>query len=324
MYCALCGTAAVRADQRFCARCGGELRPGSGEQAGPSWPGGGAEPTVHSGGPAVPPPAYHPPSPVTGPLYADDAPTVMPPPAYSPSFPPVVVPTRPLEPRRRRGPLLVLVVAALLAALVGAGGVVLLLGGDDKSAAPTAEDRDGGRAGSTTTETTAGEPTTTAPTETDPPTQEQGTFRCWSGGALVAELADCGTPTGPEGLKWVFPSAAGPGCTADASAQRASEIECAPDGVRFHYSEWRSRAALEQYYGGIALTSIDPPGGRSDLTAFQVVSRESDVGYKVAIYYSSPTALWSVTIYAADEAQYDALLSDLRMRPFEDLQGKKA
>ena len=94
--------------------------------------------------------------------------------------------------------------------------------------------------------------------------------------------------------------------------------------VRFHYSEWRTRQALETYYGGNTVAGIGSPGGRTDLTAVQVVSRDSSVGYKVAIYYADPSALWSVTIYAADEAEYQAALDQLVVRPFKELRGARA
>lgn len=316
MYCALCGTAAVRDDQRFCARCGGELRAtstGAEPQAFAV-----AEPTVL---PPPPPPAYSPGAPVTGPIFADDAPTVVPP---TPYLPPVVVPTAPSQPpRRRRGPVILLAIAALLAAGAGAGGAVLLLGsGDEEPSSAAARDRDADRPARSTEPSEVAEESASA-SESVTPTEEARTFRCWSGGAPVADLAECGNPTGPDGLRWVFPSADQAGCTEDASAQRASEIECAPGGVRFHYSEWRSRTALEQYYGGIALASIDPPSGRGDLTAFQVASRESGVDYKVAIYYTSPATLWSVTIYAADESQYRAVVGGLEVRQFRDLRGRE-
>ena len=64
--------------------------------------------------------------------------------------------------------------------------------------------------------------------------------------------------------------------------QRAAEADCSPlvdgDAVRFHYSEWRSRTALENYYGGNTLAMIAAPGGRGDLVAAGVTSRASDGG----------------------------------------------
>ena len=144
----------------------------------------------------------------------------------------------------------------------------------------------------------------------------------------MTRLASCTPPFGAAGMAWVFPSSTGGTCSTDAGAQRASEAECAPvvgdDTVRFHYSEWRSRSALETYYGGNTVASIGSPGGRDDLTAVQVVSRDSSVGYKVAIYYADASALWSVTIYAADEAQYQAAVDQLVMRPFRRLRGEPA
>ena len=186
---------------------------------------------------------------------------------------------------------MLLAVAALVAALVGAGGVVLLLGGEDDSDPDTsAEDRAGDRdRPEATTDAGSTAPTTRA-RQTE--TTDAALFRCWDGEATATRLADCAPPTGVAGMAWVFPSSTGATCSTEAGAQRASEAECAPavgaGTVRFHYSEWRSRSALEAYYGGNTIAAIAAPGGRDDLTAVQVVSRGSTVGYKVAVYYTDP------------------------------------
>lgn len=314
MDCPSCGTPPDRPEQRFCAKCGTNLAP------------------------AEPPTAYGQGTRITGPLFADDLP---PPPAAPPTFvvpttPPPSYPPVPPPPaydarQHRRGstPVVLLAVAALFAAAIGAGGVVLLFGGDDDSPSGTsAEDRANTSGRDATTDAGPSTPAGQTPTATETETKKPATFQCWDGGAAVSRLADCTPPTGATGLAWVFPSATGATCSIDAGAQRASEADCAPtigdDTVRFHYSEWRSRASLETYYGGNMVASIGAPGGRADLVALQVASRDSSVGYKVAIYYADPTALWSVTVYASDESQYQSVIDQLVMRPFKQLRGAKA
>jgi len=225
-----------------------------------------------------------------------------------------------------------LAVAALVAALIGAGGVVLFFGteDDDPASDTSAEDR-ADRVDSDDRTDDPGDPdpdeATSTTTETESADTEPASFRCWDGGGPVVRLADCAPPSGLPGLAWVFPSSAGSTCSSSAGAQRAAEADCSPlvdgDAVRFHYSEWRSRTALETYYGGNTLATIAAPGGRGDLVAARVTSRASDVGYKVALYYADPSALWSVTIYAADEAQYQAAVAQLEVRPFQQLRGER-
>ncbi len=331
MNCSHCGTPSVRAEQRFCAGCGSDL-------AAATQPG------------VEPPPAYHPPARVTGPLFADDPSTrsapggPLPPPpvpAYAamPPQQPAAAPQPPLPAYddgrrdRRRTSVLLLVVAALVAALIGAAGVVLLFGNDDDDRASdtSAEDR-GDKIDATTEATTDattddGGATTATATATDSENAEPASFRCWHGGPLVTRPVDCAPPTGQAGLAWVFPSSDESTCSPSVAVQRAAEVDCSPlvdgDPVRFHYSEWRSREALENYYGGNTVATIASPGGRGDLTAARVASRASDVGYKVAVYYADSTALWSVTIYAADEAQYLAAVGLLEARPFGQLRGER-
>ncbi|WP_322937171.1 zinc ribbon domain-containing protein [Nocardioides bizhenqiangii] len=329
MDCPTCGTPPDRPDQRFCAKCGTNLAP------------------------AEPPTAYGQGTRITGPLFADDLPPppaapptfavpATPPPGYPPVPPPPVPPPTGPPPTgpppiayeagrngRRRTPVVLMAVAALFAAAIGAGGVVLLFGGDDDSPSDTsAEDRanDTGDRDATTDAAPSAQASET-PTATETATKEPPTFQCWDGGAAVTRLADCAAPTGAAGLAWVFPSSTGASCSTEAGAQRASEAGCAPvvggATVRFHYSEWRSRAALETYYASNTVAVIAAPDGRGDLVALQVESRDSSVGYKVAIYYTDPSAPWSVTIYAADEAEYLAAVDQLAMRPFPQLRGER-
>ncbi len=315
MDCPSCGTPQAHPDQRFCAKCGTNLAP------------------------IEPPAAYGQPSRITGPLFADDPPPppppyaapppyVAPPPAAPPPYvaPPVqqFAPPPPARSRPRRTSVVLLVVTALVAALIGAGGVVLLFGDDETESPPTSA-TDPGDAADPTTDAGATSSTTASPTESD--TSEPTAFECWDGDRVTA-LAACEPPVGAAGLGWVFASSTGSTCSTNLGAQRASEAECTPDvegdPVRFHYSEWRSRAALETYYGSNTVASIGAPGNRDDLTALRVTSRDPSVGYKVAVYYADPSALWSVTIYAADETEYLAALDQLEVRPFAQLRGKRA
>ena len=312
MNCPGCGTASARPDQRFCVKCGTNLAP------------------------VEPPSAYGQGTRITGPLFADDVGPPWPPPPAAPTHAVAPEPYRPVAPpppyddrgRRRRTSIVLLVAAAVVAALIGAGGVVLLLGGADSptdtSAGDRSDDGDLKGAGEADPRTDAGSsaPPTPSPTKTSTPAR----FRCWDGGTVV-RLSACVPPSGALGMAWVFPSSTGSTCSTEAGVERASEAECAPavgeDPVRFHYSEWRSRSGLETYYGGNTLETIAAPGGRDDLAAAQVVSRDPSVGYKVAVYYADPAALWSVTIYAADQAQYEAAVEVLEMRPFGLLRGER-
>ena len=171
---------------------------------------------------------------------------------------------------------MLLAVAALVAALIGAGGAVLLFGGEDDSPSDTsAEDR--AVTAPTDRRGATGRPTprssaTGSPTETRVQS-EPTTFRCWNGGRAVARLGlACTPPFGAAGMAWVFPSSTGATCSTEAGAQRASGGRTAlrssvATAVRFHYSEWRSRADLEVYYGGNSVAASASPSGRDDLTA---------------------------------------------------------
>ncbi len=351
MECPSCGTEAAPTGQRFCSKCGANLAPavpptayGQGSRiTGPLFAD--DAPDARPAPPAMPAPA--PPT-----FAAPRSPQPSPQPGYSP-LPPGQTPAAPPafgqppfgqppfgqppfgQPppagyddnrrRRRRTSIVLLVAAAVVAALIGAGGVVLVFGGDDDPTGTSADDRagDGDRTGAGTDPSA---PTGASPTGTE--TAEPRAFRCWNGGPAVTRLASCTPPFGAAGMAWVFPSSTGATCATGAGAQRASEAECAPvigaDPVRFHYSEWRSRTALESYYGGNTVAGIEAPDGRDDLTAVRVSSRASSVGYKVAIYYADASALWSVTIYAADESQYLAAVDELAARPFRQLRGKRA
>ncbi len=331
MDCPECGTAAAGPDQRFCVKCGTNLAP------------------------VEPPTAYGQGTRITGPLFADDVPagphpppTGPPPPPAPPTFaapptpqpgfsppptppgafiPPTAAPQDDQRGGRRRTSVVLLLAATVVAALIGAGGAVLLFGGDDDSPSDTSAEDRADRRDDVDGSTGAGPSAPTDPSPAETETTEPPTFRCWDGGT-ANRLEACPQPSGAGGMAWVFPSSTGATCSTEAGSQRASEAECAPAvgdaTVRFHYSEWRSREALETYYGANTVAVIEAPDGRADLSAVQVVSRDSSVGYKVAIYYADPSARWSVTIYAADEAQYLAAIDELVMRPFGKLLGRPA
>lgn len=331
MDCPECGTAAAGPDQRFCVKCGTNLAP------------------------VEPPTAYGQGTRITGPLFADDVPVGLPrppagppPPTAAPTFaapptpqpgfsppptppgafiPPTPAPQDDQRGGRRRTSVVLLLAATVVAALIGAGGAVLLFGGDDDSPSDTSAEDRADRRDDVDGSAGAGPSAPTDPSPAEAETTEPPTFRCWDGGTAT-RLESCPQPSGAAGMAWVFPSSTGATCSTEAGSQRASEAECAPAvgdaTVRFHYSEWRSREALETYYGANTVAVIEAPDGRADLSAVQVVSRDSSVGYKVAIYYADPSARWSVTIYAADEAQYLAAIDELVMRPFGKLLGRSA
>lgn len=330
MDCPSCGTAAAHPDQRFCAECGTNIAavepPSAYGQAtritGPLFaedPPPAPTGTPPSSPPFAPPPTQAPPPPAP----AFPPPSAPPPSGPPPSDPPTAYGGEP--PGRARSSIVLLVVAALVAALIGAGGVLLLFGGDDPDSDTTAEDREGA---DRTADRGPRAPTTAEQTETETDDVEPPTYECWSGGVAVTRLVTCPPPTGADGLVWVFPSAADSTCAVEPGAERATEADCTPvvggAAVRFHYSEWRTRPALENYYSGNMVEPLGSPDGREDITAVRVGSRDSDVGYKVALYYTDPTTLWSVTIYAADEAEYLAALDHLVMRPFRQLRGTRA
>ena len=75
----------------------------------------------------------------------------------------------------------------------------------------------------------------------------KATVTCWDG-TSASRLGDCGQPTGPEGLQWVFPSMKNESCTNLAASTggpggRVQLWECrdaTPDGtpIKIHYSQW--------------------------------------------------------------------------------------
>ncbi|PWN01113.1 hypothetical protein DJ010_19875 [Nocardioides silvaticus] len=309
MDCPSCGAAAARPDQHYCARCGTTLAP------------------------VEPPTAYDRGTRISGPLFADDFPP--PPPPPPPTAPPPTQPTPeppPASPppverdrsRPMRPSIVLLVAAAVVAALIGAGGVMLLLGGDDDE--PT-EAKERSRAGAgTATDDAPTSPANTEPSNTGA-TKEPPQFRCWNGDGPVNRLADCPLPSGPDGMAWVFPSVLDDGCSVRAGAARATEADCIElvegSEVRFHYSEWRSRAALEAYYGRNETGAVGTLAGNPDLTVVEVISRDPAVDYKVAIYYEDPSTLWSVTVYAADQAQFFYAEGKVEARRLKQIRGER-
>lgn len=322
MTCQHCGTPAVRADQRFCARCGADLKPPAAvtlpAPAGPAGPAGPA-----TGQPTAPTAAV-PPAPGERPAAATVVPP--PPPPAQPAAAPATAPAH-----RRGRNLVVLAVLAVLAAVIGAGGTLLALRGDGRA---TADDRTGGSAerGGTTPQATendgatdagaddTAQPGTTAASPTDAP--EPTRFQCWNGGVVTGPAA-CDRPTGLDGLHWVFPQSAVHACSAGDAHGREVLLNCtttAPSGatVVVNYTEWRSRKAAEFYYTGLDVTgTLSRPG----VDGWYIAARSPNPPYKAALLYEDVP--FSVTIYGDTAADRDAVLRAMTTRPKAELRGTR-
>ena len=351
MECPSCGTEAAPTGQRFCSKCGANLAPavpptayGQGSRiTGPLFAD--DAPDARPAPPAMPAPA--PPT-----FAAPRSPQPSPQPGYSP-LPPGQTPAAPPafgqppfgqppfgqppfgQPppagyddnrrRRRRTSIVLLAAAAVVAALIGAGGVVLVFGGDDDPTGTSADDRagDGDRTGAGTDPSAptgaepdgdrdsraAGLPVLERRARRDPARQLHTALRRRRDGVGLplldrGHLRDRGRrPAGVGGgVRAGHRRRPGP-----LPLQRVAVA----DGTR---------VLLRRQHG----RGLEAPDGRDDLTAVRVSSRASSVGYKVAIYYADASALWSVTIYAADESQYLAAVDQLAARPFRQLRGKRA
>lgn len=214
---------------------------------------------------------------------------------------------------------MLLLVLVLVAVGIGATGAVLLLRGDDVTAAADDESRraPGPRDGPVS-ELSASPVDETEVTNTVAPPA----FRCWDG-ADVGTLAECRAPTGADGLSWVFGGSTGEQCVVVPDPGRLTEVDCYPSQaggqVRVHYSEWRSREALEEYYAGNLRSVLAPPAPY--LEAWLL---DASVDHKVVVFYDDPAARWSVTVYAETEAQYRSVVEGLEPRPARWLAGERA
>lgn len=121
----------------------------------------------------------------------------------------------PLE--RRRTVLLVALIAAVLALVLGgAVAVTRLVGGGTEASADAAPP--------------TAAPTTPAPTPTTaapPPPSPTATFTCWDG-QVRAAAAECGTPSGQQGVDWLYPGATDEDCALkpDSTPGRQTLVEC--------------------------------------------------------------------------------------------------
>ena len=282
--CARCG-GAVAGNLAFCTHCGSPLA---------------AAPPVYA-----PPPAYEPPTYVP-PTYVP--PGYVSPTGYSP----------PQPPRRRRTGLVVAWVA--VAVLLVAGGVTagFLLLDDEPEDAHVFNASDGEPSPSDATSPSL--QASVAPPEPSSPSLTP--VQCWNGPA--ARLADCTSPTGRRGIRWVFPSMKNADCTMGA-ARRLQIWNCydaLADGtlIRFNYSQWYNFASAATHYrnpgyrGEFSETRM--PDGRLRWFSYDLDKAQ----YKAAFAYDR--APWSVTIYADTKADRDAAVRDLLvMRPREQLRG---
>ncbi len=204
----------------------------------------------------------------------------------------------------------------MLAVVAGVGTALLLARGDDDAAAGGAD-----RATEAGGATPAGD---SRPTEDVPDSgaAEEAAYTCWDGGPADG-LADCGEPQGAQGLRWVFPDADGPGCSAT-MGNRGAEADCrvrASSGgqVRVHYSEWSDWDAAYAEY-----SAQDVQGAVTrwrDFFRWYISPRRGDWEYKVALLYRD--APWSVTVYGHSAADRDEVLRQLATRPVGDLMGER-
>lgn len=318
-FCTHCG--APRADLvQPCSRCG--VAP-----AAPTQPVSLGKPPA---GQAVPPPvSFEKASEVTLPATPNVAPPppsfapppVTPPPVTPPPIAPLpVAPLPPLGPpggrgRRGRAVLLVLL-AAVLAVVVGVGTALLLARGDD---GPTAGEADRATEDGVSTPAGGAGPATD---DTASGAAEQAAYTCWDG-EQADDLDDCGEPQGAEGLRWVFPDADGPRCSAT-MGNRGAEADCrlrASSGgqVRVHYSEWTDWDAAYAEY-----SAQDVQGAVTrwrDFFRWYISPRRGDWEHKVALLYRD--APWSVTVYGHTAADRDEVLRQLATRPVSDLMGER-
>ena len=243
-------------------------------------------------------------------------------------------PTRP-----RMGYLTAALVLLAVAATVGVGTAVVLLMADrdveanDPTAAASSSSVSESDVATPSPSVVATTGTTTEPStepstaSTEVPTEDvrqQSGVRCWNG-VEVAGLAGCSYPQGVEGLVWVFPGADDSGCGGVARGHHGRVVDryCSvllPHGaeVQLHFSQWRDFDLMRFNYRADQ-AGPDLAMDRDDLHAFAVA--DVDAAFKVAVYYRLPQAPWSVTVYAASDADLGTALELLEVRPVKQLRG---
>lgn len=212
----------------------------------------------------------------------------------------------------RRGLRIAAVVAAVVL-LGGAAGGALAAGGffqgeDD----PAAAQEDG--SSSPTTIASAGGP------------------RCWNDpDTAVTSLDQCLTPTGVNGLKWVFPSIDDT-CTdvkdRDPAIDRPELWECIvrlADGtqVKVNYSQWNSASGGRSYYDRDPELAAGPPIREDGRVAFRQWSGEGKGLSKYVVMYADHA--FGFTAYSNDPEQAQEAIDQglITWRPVAEVRGTR-
>jgi hypothetical protein len=191
---------------------------------------------------------------------------------------------------------------------------------DDPDASPSSEE-------SATSETSpSSEVSATAEPPSPSATSGGVRYRCWDG-SKVDLLSDCSVPTGPEGLRYLFPSALDQKYVSclepmgKAGGGRVWLITCTPelsDGstLLINYSQWKSvSAAIRHYDDKPGLTRLGETGG-----VISWKGTADDQVNSVGLYSSIP---FSISVYApSDAAMGEAFVKSVSARPIDELRGE--
>jgi hypothetical protein len=217
----------------------------------------------------------------------------------------------------------------LLAVVVVSALVASRLGGDD-SPGRTGSDQGGapGPSAEAPTEvpgsSTDVDETTSGPAPTGP--AQDSPVVCWDGaGAEVVE--ECTYPTGPAGLRWVFPSMGTQDCN-DLKAQNGSPRtqlwECLAqlstgEPVRVQYSQWPSLSMGFSHFEEFLDDRQDVLNKYGELALYRWTGYV-DGSYEHATMDAREP--WSVAVFVDDPGLVDAAVEELvRIRPFVQFQG---
>lgn len=242
-------------------------------------------------------------------------------------------PSPPLPPPREYGapgtppprppwliPALVVAVVGVLAAIVL--GLTLGSGDDDPDPASSEPSAAGTTPSAEPTPEPTAEPTpeptaeaTPEPTPTQTPTptpaDSSSAFVCWDGSG-ADRLADCSSPTGSDGLAWLFPRMADQRCGAsDESGDAVLRVVCLDeldDGTRVQvgYFEWSSVEDGLDFYDqqGLERSDLPLPGG-DEIGSYAFIGSAGGVQKLAGLYGQVPfsftlTYPGGVTLSAAD------------------------
>lgn len=143
------------------------------------------------------------------------------------------------------------------------------------------------------------------------------TYRCWDHQERASRKS-CSKPTGPSGVRWVFPGFENTGapCKKVVYRKNTYTFECSYDGaglIRYRY--WKSKSeALDHYrkkYKGQPSRSIVVDGRTVGEMWRYGRPMQSDDLYKLSGYFMEN---FSFSIEAASPAQIDLLIPNLRIR----------